>query len=151
MTGRLLPAGHYGVDDVAPGDRIETGQHIVTAADIDGFANLSGDRFEIHMDDAAARVHGFPGRVAHGLLVLSLVDGLKNRAAARFRAIASLGWDWSFRGPVFIGDEIGATITVADKRGVTKPDRGILTLCFDVTNQNGETVQRGTNLLLAYR
>ncbi len=103
------------------------------------------------MSDTAAKSHGFPGRVAHGLLVLSLVDGLKNRAPAQLKAIASLGWDWSFRRPVFIGDEIGATITVEAKRTVTKPDRGILTLAFDVTNQRGETVQSGTNLLLAYR
>ncbi|MDJ0629423.1 MAG: MaoC family dehydratase [Rhodobacter sp.] len=148
---RLLPPGRYGCDAVAPEDRIETGRHTVTAAEIDGFAALSGDRFEIHMSDTAAKSHGFPGRVAHGLLVLSLVDGLKNRAPAQLKAIASLGWDWSFRRPVFIGDEIGATITVEAKRTVTKPDRGILTLAFDVTNQRGETVQSGTNLLLAYR
>ncbi|MDJ0824317.1 MAG: MaoC family dehydratase [Rhodobacter sp.] len=148
---RLLPPGRHGVDAVTPGDRIETKRHAVTAADIDAFAALSGDRFEIHMSDAAAQSHGFPGRVAHGLLVLSLIDGLKNQAPAQFDAIASLSWDWSFRGPVFIGDVIGATITVAAKRAVTKPDRGILTLAFDVTNQSGETVQQGTNQVLAYR
>ncbi len=148
---RPLPPGQYGVDDVAPGDTVETGRRTVTAADIDGFAALSGDRFEIHMSDAAAQAHGFPGRVAHGLLVLSLIDGLKNQAPAQFKAIASLGWDWSFRRPVFIGDAIGAMITVESKRAVSKPDRGILTLAFEVTNQSGETVQRGSNLLLAYR
>ncbi len=148
---RLLAPGRHGLDAVAPGDRIVTGRHVLTAADIDGFAALSGDRFEIHMSDAAARDYGFPGRVAHGLLVLSLIDGLKNQAPAQFDAIASLGWTWSFRHPVLIGDTIGATITVAEKRGVTKPDRGILTLAFEVTNQHGETVQDGTNQLLTYR
>lgn len=151
MTGRLLPAGRYGFDAVTPGDRIATGRHTVTAADIDTFAEVSGDRFEIHMDDAAAHAFGFPGRVAHGLLVLSLVDGLKNNAPAQFRAIASLGWTWSFRRPVFIGDEIGATITVKEKREVTKQDRGILTLAFTVDTPDGEIVQEGSNLLLAYR
>jgi len=151
VTGGNLGPGRYGVDDVAPGDRIETGRHSVTAADIDGFAALTGDRFEIHMEDGAARSHGFPGRVAHGLLVLSLVDGLKNQAPAQFRAIASLGWDWAFRRPVLVGDEIGAVLRVAEKRAVTKPDCGILTLAFEVTNQRGEIVQTGTNLLLAYR
>ncbi len=148
---RLLPPGRYGFDAVTPGDRIETGRHTVTAADIDGFAALSGDRFEIHMSDAAAKAHGFEARVAHGLLVLSLIDGLKNQAPAQFKAIASLGWTWSFCRPVLIGDEIGATITIAERREVTKPDRGILTLAFDVTNQHGETVQDGSNQLLAYR
>ncbi len=148
---RLLPPGRYGFDAVAPGNRIETGRHTITAADIDGFAALSGDRFEIHMSDTAAQEYGFPARVAHGLLVLSLIDGLKNLAPAQFDAIASLGWQWSFRRPVFIGDTIGATITIEAKREVTKPDRGILTLAFEVTNQHGETVQDGSNQLLAYR
>lgn len=150
MTGLLAP-GRYGFDAVALGDVIEAGRRAVTAKDIDAFAALSGDRFEIHMDDDAAKSHGFPRRVAHGLLVLSMVDGLKNQADAQFRAIASLGWDWSFRRPVFVGDEIGVRIKVTDKRTVTKPDRGILTLSFNVTNQNGETIQDGTNMLLAYR
>ena len=150
MTG-ILAHGRYGFDEVDIGDIVETGGRTVSATDIDAFADLSGDRFEIHMDDDAARSHGFPRRVAHGLLVLSLVDGLKNQAPAQFRAIASLGWDWSFRNPVFIDDEISVRITVDSKRPVSKLDRGILGLAFDVTNQNGETVQDGKNLLLAYR
>jgi 3-hydroxybutyryl-CoA dehydratase len=148
---RYLEPGRYGFDGVAQEDRIRTDRHTLSAEDIDDFAELSGDRFEIHMNDDAARSHGFPCRVAHGLLVLSLVDGLKNQAPAQFRAIASLGWNWSFRRPVFVGDEIGVTITVQSKRTVSKPDRGIIGLAFDVTNQNGETVQEGTNLLLVYR
>lgn len=151
MTGRPLPPGRHGFDDIAPGDWIETGGHVVTAADIEGFAELSGDRFEIHMDDEAARSRGFPSRVAHGLLVLSIVDGLKNRAAAQFRAVASIGWNWSFREPVFVGDEVGATIAVETRREVSRPDRGILSLGFDIGNQNGTTVQSGSNLLLVYR
>jgi acyl dehydratase len=148
---RTLCEGCHGFDDVTPGDRIDTGRVTVTAEMIDRFAALTGDRFEIHMTDKGARRHGFSARVAHGLLVLSLVDGLKNQCAAQFHAFASLGWDWSFRRPVLAGDTIGATITVKEKRPTAKPDRGILTLEFDVTNQAGETVQRGTNQLMAYR
>ncbi|WP_363262176.1 MaoC/PaaZ C-terminal domain-containing protein [Mesorhizobium sp.] len=51
-----------------------------------GVRGKTRDRFEIHMSDEAALRHGFPASVAHGLLVLSLVDGLKNNAVARFRA-----------------------------------------------------------------
>ena len=148
---RFLPAGRYGFDAVAPGDLIETDRLTVTAERIDAFAEMTGDRFDIHMDDASARARGFPGRVAHGLLVLSLIDGLKNQTLAQFDAIASLGWDWTFARPVFIGDEVGARITVMDKRETSKSDRGILTLDFDVTNQAGETVQRGVNKLMVFR
>jgi acyl dehydratase len=151
MTGTVLAAGHHGFDDVSVGDRVQTGGCEVTAEAIDTFADLTGDRFAIHMDDAAAKALGFPARVAHGLLVLSLVDGLKNQAQAQFRAVASLGWDWTFARPVFIGDVISAEITVLEKKSVSRPDRGILRLGFEVRRADREIVQRGTNLLMVLR
>lgn len=151
MSGLALAAGVYGFDDVSVGDRVQTGHREVTAEAIDAFANLTGDRFAIHMDDAAAKALGFPARVAHGLLVLSLVDGLKNQAQAQFRAVASLGWDWTFARPVFIGDVISAEITVLEKTTVSRQDRGILRLGFEVARADGEVVQKGTNLLMVLR
>ena len=151
MSGTVLAAGHHGFDDVSVGDRVQTGGCEVTAEAIDTFADLTGDRFAIHMDDAAAKALGFPARVAHGLLVLSLVDGLKNQAQAQFRAVASLGWDWTFARPVFISDVISAEITVLEKTTVSRQDRGILRLGFEVVRADGEVVQKGTNLLMVLR
>ena len=149
-TGRHLAAGHHGFAEIQAGDWLETGEAEITAALIDGFADLCGDRFEIHMSDEAAARHGFSGRVAHGLLVLSVVDGLKNAAEAQFKAVASLNWNWSFRRPVIAGDSIRVGITVLEKRQTKNPDRGILRLGFEVTNQRGEMVQEGENLLMVY-
>ncbi len=151
MTGRELPPGVYGFDDVAESDYVVTGSTDVTVEMIDAFAELTGDRFGIHMSEAEAERHGFPGRVAHGLLVLSLVDGLKNQAGAQFRAQASLGWDWTFKVPVFAGDRISARITILEKRALRDQERGILRLGFDVINQEATTVQHGENLLMTYR
>ncbi|MDD9908181.1 MAG: MaoC/PaaZ C-terminal domain-containing protein, partial [Ahrensia sp.] len=111
----------------------------------------TGDRFEIHMERDAARKHGFGDRIAHGLLVLSIVDGLKNQTPAQFKARASLGWDWTFRAPVLAGDTIGGTITVHQKLETPKEDQGVLLLDFDINNQREETVQQGSNKLLVYR
>jgi hypothetical protein len=86
-------------EQVEPGLAYGTGGITVTEAHILGFAGLTGDFFDIHMDDDYARALGYPGRVAHGLLGLALCDGLKNRASVRFAAIVSLGWRWSFTGP----------------------------------------------------
>jgi len=138
-------------EDVQVGDRYETEHIVVDIAKIDAFAELTGDRFEIHMDDEAARRHGFHCRVAHGLLVLSLVDGLKNRAVAQFRAVASLGWNWSFAAPVEAGDRIFVRIEILGKRTISNPARAILTLGFVLLNQRDETVQRGENQLMVYR
>jgi acyl dehydratase len=147
----LLAPGHRGFDDVALGDRVETEALTVTPQMIDAFADLTGDRFEIHMTDQAAQRHGFAARVAHGLLVLSLVDGLKNQTQAQFRAVASLGWEWRFRQPVLSGDTLRAVLTVVEKRTTRRPDRGILRLQVQVTNQAGIAVQEGHNLLMVYR
>lgn len=150
MTGRVLGPGRYGLGDLSIGDQIETGALKVTTALIDNFAGMTGDRFEIHMSTEAARRHGFADRVAHGLLVLSLVDGLKNQAEAQFDAVASLGWDWRFSAPVLEGDTIGVQITVAGLRPTSDGKRGIATLEFNVTNQRGEVVQTGENRLMIY-
>ena len=118
---------------------------------IDAFADLTGDRFEIHMSDAAARRHGFEARVAHGLLVLSLIDGLKNQAPAQLKARASMGWDWQFRRPVLLGDRLSVSYEITEIADARADDQAILTLAFGVLNQNSDTVQNGTNRLLAYR
>lgn len=147
-----LPAGKYFHDDLHVGAYFRTGRFTVTEAHIVAFAGMSGDFFDVHMDDEFARQQGFPGRIAHGLLGLCLVDGLKNRAEVQLQAVASLGWnDWSFKAPILAGDNIGATITVAEMRLTSAGDRGIVQLGFEVTNQKGATVQRGRNALLMRR
>jgi acyl dehydratase len=151
MSGRALTPGRYRFEDVEIGDRIETGGLVIEAGHIDRFAELTGDRFEIHMSEEGAARHGFPNRVAHGLLILSLVDGLKNQAPAQFVAVASLGWDWKFTAPVFPGDTIRAVLDIKAKRETRRPDRGILSIDFAVFNQRDEIVQSGVNTLMVLR
>ena len=147
---RALKQGKYGFRDLQAGDRILTDGLMVTADMIDAFAALTGDYFEIHMNDDAAMQHGFSSRVAHGLLILSLIDGLKNRAKASFRAQASLGWDWQFSAPVLVGDELRAEIIIESIKPLSDGLRAVINLNFDVKNQNNETVQKGINKLMIY-
>jgi acyl dehydratase len=135
-------------EDAPVGLCFDTEGIVVTESHVVQFAGLSGDFFALHMDDEFARSLGFPGRVAHGLLGLILVDGLKNRALQRFQAVASLSWQWNFRKPLFPGDRIYGHLTVADKRLTQRGDRGILTLALEVRNGKGEVLQDGTNLLM---
>ena len=149
--GRTLGPGHHGADALQVGDRIDCGSVTVTGDMIDAFADLTGDRFEIHTSDAAARRHGFEARVAHGLLVLSLIDGLKNQTTAQLKARASMGWDWQFRRPVLLGDRLSVSYEITEIADARAKDQAILTLAFDVLNQQDVAVQNGTNRLLAYR
>ncbi|MBE1282730.1 MAG: (R)-hydratase [Rhodobacteraceae bacterium] len=143
-----LPPGLYGFHDLAIGDRVNTGSAEISADLISRFADVSGDHYAIHLDDTAAQAKGFERRVAHGLLVLSVVDGLKNNAQARLDGLASLGWNWTFAKPVFAGDSIHAVLTIQSKRRTRSGSRGILRISFEVFNQDGAMIQTGHNELI---
>jgi oxepin-CoA hydrolase/3-oxo-5,6-dehydrosuberyl-CoA semialdehyde dehydrogenase len=59
------------------GDQVISGSREVTLADIETFAEFTGDTFYAHMDEQAAAANPFfPGRVAHGYLLVSWAAGL---------------------------------------------------------------------------
>lgn len=147
-SGRELPPGEYGFDQLMIDDWYDTSGVTLTEAHIVGFAGLTGDLFDVHIDDEFARAAGFPGRIAHGLLGLAMADGLKTRSVVRLNGIATLGWNWSFRAPLFPGDRIHARLWVSTKRPTKRQDRGIVTLGMRVVNQRGETVQDGETQLM---
>jgi acyl dehydratase len=150
VTGRLLPPGLHPYETLRLGDHYNTGTAQVTAASVAAFAALTGDRFEIHLSDADAKNHGFSGQVAHGLLVLSLIEGLKFSAPVQLGGVAAVGWDWRFTKPVLTGDTINARITVLVKR-YAGPKSGLLTLGIHVCNQNGTCVQSGQSRIIVRR
>ena len=135
-------------DAVEIGHTIKTPTVVVTGEMIDTFANVFGDQFEIHLNDDAARARGYDRRVAHGLLGLALTDGLKNQAEQGFDAVASLGWQWDFKGPIYADDALTAHVTVLSKRRSASTGRGILELSCKTKNQKGEIVQAGKNTLM---
>jgi 3-hydroxybutyryl-CoA dehydratase len=152
QAGRELPPATYGFEDVEIGDYYVTSGINVTESHVVSFAGISGDLFDVHMDDEFARAQGFPHRIAHGLLGLSLADGLKTRAPVRLLGVATLNWNWFFRAPLFIGDRMRVRIAVKAKRTTKRPDRGITTLAMQILNQHDAIVQDGeTQLLMRMR
>ena len=147
-----LPMAKRYFDEVEIGESYETPGVTVTNWHVMQFAGLSMDYFELHTNDEFAKQTQFGQRVAHGLLGLALTDGLKNRSTFQVRTVVSLKWTWEFKAPLFIGDTVTGKITVADKRASkSQPNRGILTLDIELTNQRGEVVQKGQNLLMVER
>jgi oxepin-CoA hydrolase / 3-oxo-5,6-dehydrosuberyl-CoA semialdehyde dehydrogenase len=87
VTGRWTPGAPTTGDTTHPfrrhfeelriGGTLRTPSRTVTLEDIERFADLSGDRFYAHMDEAAAKANPcFDGRVAHGHFVVSAAAGL---------------------------------------------------------------------------
>ncbi|MDR3468290.1 MAG: phenylacetic acid degradation bifunctional protein PaaZ [Xanthobacteraceae bacterium] len=67
----------YHFEDLAIGQTFFSKERTVTLDDIEHFAHFTGDTFYAHMDEEATRGHPFfPGRVAHGYLLLSFAAGL---------------------------------------------------------------------------
>jgi len=65
--------------------------------------------------------------------------------------IAFLGLTWRFTAPVKFGDTIAAEMRVRSAKETSKPDRGVVTLAFAVTNQRGERIQDGEFTLMMKR
>ncbi|MFL5906967.1 MAG: MaoC family dehydratase [Solirubrobacterales bacterium] len=90
----------------------------VTQADIDAFADLSGDHQWIHVDVERAKTESpFGTTVAHGNLTLSLIDGMRLDLlkSTGFRLGVNYGWNKvRFPAPVPAGSRVRASAEVAE-------------------------------------
>ena len=59
------------------GDRLPDGRpRHLPASDISAYAEASGDRNPIHLDDSAVRGVGLPGTIVHGMLVMGQFEAM---------------------------------------------------------------------------
>jgi len=123
------------------GDAVIAGPRPVGLADIEAFAELSGDRFYAHMDEEAASASPFfDGRVAHGYFVVSLAAGLFV-APEYGPVLANYGLEnLRFTTPVYPGDAL--TVTLTAKRISPRADADYGEVVWDVMvlNQRDEPV-----------
>ena len=115
----------------------------ITKADIEAFAEVTGDHNPIHLDETFAKTTRFGRRIAHGMLTASLISSvLANKLPGE--GSVYLGQSLQFVAPVFSGDELTARVTVKQVRD-DKPILKLETICV---NQRGETVIRGEATVL---
>ena len=140
-------------EDFQVGQRFTTPARTVTEADIVNFAGVSGDFNPIHTDAEFARGTPFGQRIAHGLLVLAMLTGLRQRTG-HFEGTL-IAWleirSYRFLKPVLIGDTVHGETEILEKRETSRPDRGILVQRVRVLNQKGEVVQEGEFVTLVRR
>jgi acyl dehydratase len=126
------------------GAKFETPGRTITEADIVAFAGLSGDYNALHTDAEYAAGTQHKQRIAHGLLVLSIMSGLSTRLPfmkameKTLIGLANLQCRW--RKPSFIGDTLHIELEVIEKKPSHKPDRGTVILSRKAIDQNGEVV-----------
>ena len=118
----------------------------VTDEDVRTFAELTGDRNPVHLDDEYAAGTRFGRRIAHGMLGASLISAvLANELPGR--GTVYLSQTLRFTAPVFPGDTVTARVTVRQVR----EDKPVVTLETVCTNQRGERVVEGEAVVLAPR
>ncbi len=145
----MLPSKYY--DEIALGEERLTPRVTVTEGHILAYAGVAGDFSPLHLDEEYARTTEFGQRIAHGLMGLSLVDGLKVQSAL-FQDGIALGWNWKFKRPIRIGDTLQARLRIAAMRvPASRPHMGIVHVEVTLLNQRGEVVQEGEHQLMVPR
>ena len=143
-TERNADGGHpfrKSLADLRIGDTVVAGPRQVTLADIEHFAEFTGDTFYAHMDEEAARANPFfDGRVAHGYLIVSFAAGLFVEPDPG-PVLANYGLEnLRFLTPVYPGDELTVTLTCKQITPREDAGHGEVRWDADVTNQDGKSV-----------
>ena len=125
-----------------PGDTASLSRTI-SDDDIRAFAEATGDRNPLHLDEEFARQTRFGTRIAHGMLSASLISALIASELPGQGGIY-LGQTLQFVAPVFPGDTVTARVTVS----AVREDKPILKLETVCTNQRGEVVIKGEATIL---
>ncbi|WUI03451.1 phenylacetic acid degradation bifunctional protein PaaZ [Spirillospora sp. NBC_00431] len=153
ITGRWVPGTDRTITDEHPfrkhledlrvGDTAAGGPRVVTLDDVEHFAGFTGDTFYAHMDEDAAKANPFfPGRVAHGYLVVAFAAGLFVDPAPG-PVLANYGLEnLRFLTPVRPGDELSVTLTAKQITPRDGTDYGEVRWDTDVTNQEGASVAK---------
>lgn len=135
--------GFYNFDELEVGMQFVSPGRTIAEYDLMIFAGLTGDYNELHTSELFAKGTQFGQRIAHGMLILSIANGLYTRCKI-VRTSVFLGIEnWKATAPVKIGDTIKLNITINDKRITKDGRRGIVKMKYDVINQNEVIVGTG--------
>jgi acyl dehydratase len=121
-----------------------TAGRTITEADVVAFAGLSGDFNSLHVDETFAAATGFGGRIAHGLLVLSVASGLTTRLpvlhALQPALLGMTDVTCRWLAPTRIGDTIRVELTFIAAQLTRSGTRGRVTERRVALNQDDVTV-----------
>lgn len=137
-SGAEKPRGLF-LDEISVGQKAEFSK-TVTEAEINGYAEVSGDTNPVHMDEEFAKTTIFKGRIAHGMLSAGFISAILGTKLPGPGCIY-LSQTLKFLAPVKIGDTVTARATVTaivpEKKRVT-----LKTDCFIGDKQviDGEAV-----------
>ena len=152
-TGTIHPFKKY-FEELEVGDQLVTEKRVITAEDIDRFADLSGDHFYAHMRDTDFKGTMFDRQVAHGYFIISLAAGLFVDSYEKNPVLLNYGIDeLRFTKPVYPGAEIHVRFTCKEKlpqdtRDENDIPKGIVKWLVEMIDETGEITGIATILTM---
>lgn len=141
MSDPFLPLEGHTFDDLYLGQSASY-RRMVSASDVIGFAEISGDRNPIHLSEHFAATTPFKSRIAHGLYTASLISAVLGTRLPGPGAIY-LSQTLKFQAPVHIDDVVNVIVEVVE----LMPEKSRARLACSCT-VDGKTVLTGEALVM---
>jgi len=140
------------LEDIPIGWSFTSAWRTISTAHFAFFTAISGDVHPIHEDEQYAAERGFPGPVAHGLLIASLtaLGGTSASAELEESMLAMLDCKYTFRKPTVVGDSIRTQFTVIAVQPKSS-SQGLVTFSLHVVDRQGQVRVEGTQSYLMLR
>ena len=111
----------------------------VSEQDIVAFAEMTGDKQPLHLDDSYAAKTRFKRRLAHGMLSAGFISAALGTKLAPHATVIYLSQSLRFQRPVFPGDTITAKLEVT----AIDAEKRFVTCKTECVNQDGQSVLTG--------
>ncbi|SJZ66242.1 phenylacetic acid degradation bifunctional protein PaaZ [Sediminibacterium ginsengisoli] len=144
-------------DELTIGEQIITEKRLITAEDINRFADLSGDHFYAHLQDTDFSGTMFDRQVAHGYFIMSAAAGLFVDSYEKNPVLLNYGIDeLRFTKPVYPGATIYIRFTCKEKTSQEKKtetdiDKGIVKWYVEIIDDQEEITGVATILTMVAR
>lgn len=139
-------------EEIEVGETRTAGPVSVTEDEIVRFASRY-DPLPMHIDIEAAEASMHEGLISSGILTIALRQRLITSIERNISIIGAAGIrELNFLRPVRAGDELTLRRECLEKReSKSRPDRGLVTWQFDLTNQAGEQVLSSVDVVVVLR
>lgn len=135
-------------EDMPVGRKFRTISRSITETDIVNYISCTGI-LEVMFTDLEFQKEGseIKGRVAPGMLIYALAEGLLVQATMQHTGMAFLHMEINIEKPVFVGDTIHVEVEMVEARvSRSRPGVGLVRSRNNIVNQHGITVQTYTPL-----
>ncbi len=144
-------------EELRIGDQLITEKRLITAEDIDAFADLTGDHFYAHIKTTDFNGTMFERQVAHGYMMMSIAAGLFVDSYEKNPVLLNYGIDeLRFTKPVYPGAEVYIRFTCKEKISTELKEendipKGIVKWYVEIFDETDETIGVATILTMVMR